>query len=433
MKSASKQTMITVTLIGVMGFNSGLPLALTASTLVAWLKLSGVSLPIIGLFALVGLAYSVKFLWAPFFDVYNPPLPKKLVKKMGRQSGWILIVGIALAAAMVGLGSSEPGQDFWLHSFIAASLLAICSASFDCLIDGWRVVNVPAPQQGLAAASTQYGYRIGMLMSGAGGLWLSTMMPWSLMYLVMAVIFLLGLALTLIMVREQPATEKSLAASRPAQEKKSFRDHVFATIFDPLKEFALRRGWWVILLMIVLYKVGDAVSGAMAVPFYLELGYERGQIASASKIFGLMATLVGVALGGIMVLKLGRYQALLIGGILQGVSTFSYLILIGQAPDTSLLALAVALENLTGGMGSAALVAYLSALCSVRYSATHYALLSALAGVGRTLFASSGGIMALSLGWAWFFILMGFAALPGIALLLWIKYSKSIDAELSEA
>ncbi|MCX8505449.1 MAG: MFS transporter [Alphaproteobacteria bacterium] len=419
-----------VGLIGVMGFNSGLPLALTASTLVAWLKLSGLSLPIIGLFSAVGLAYNLKFLWAPLFDNFAPPVPPFLMRNRSRRMGWMLVIGIALALSMVGLGLSAPDPDHWRQTFLAASFLAFCSASFDCVIDAWRVENVPPAQMGLAAATTQYGYRMGMLLSGAGGLWLSTLVDWPLMFALMAAILLISLVIVLVSTQFfAPAPPSQPNPTQPPNAKpyKGLVNHILSSIYDPLKEFAERRGWWIILLMIVLYKVGEAVAAVMSLPFYLELGYDRGQIAAASKLFGLVASLAGVALGGILVLRWGRFAALLGTGIAQALATLAYLLLLDHPPDTFLLAITVTAENLTAGMASSAMVAYLSALCSLRYSATHYALLSALAGVGRTLFAASGGVMVTGLGWAGFFIAMTIAAVPGLILVVWLRFGRGLD------
>lgn len=436
----TKISILRIGLIGLMGFNSGLPLALTGSTLVAWMKLSGLDLPTIGFFSIVGLSYNLKFLWAPAFDGLNPPLPPFIRQKLGRRLGWMLVIGVMLAASMVVMGLSDPKPDAWVKTFIAASLLAFFSASFDCVIDAWRVENVPPAQQGLAAASTQYGYRIGMLFSGAGGLWLSIYVPWAMVFGVLAAGLLISLAGVMLVAPRFPpvilpppaALPQSPPSPPSSAQKPGWLRHIYRTVHEPLAKFAERRGWWVILLMVVSYKMGEAVAAVMSLPFYLELGYDRGQIAAASKLFGLVASVVGVALGGMMVLRWGRFTALLATGVAQAVATLAYLLLWQHPPSTTLLAVTVTVENVTAGMASSAMVAYLSALCSPGYAATHYALLSALAGVGRTLFAAAGGVMVVALGWVGFFVAMSLAGIPGLLLLIWLRYGKNFAAELNE-
>lgn len=384
------------------GFASGLPLALTASTLTFWLSKEGVSKSSIGLFALVGTAYSVKFLWAPFLDRLAAPM-------LGRRRFWLLVSQIGLIMAMIGTGLTTPAIDPWWTALGAVSI-AFFSASQDIVIDAYRVEILDERRQGAGAAVTQYGYRIGLLVSGAGALWLSEYLPWSLVYAVMAALMALFAILTLF----SPEPPRALGPNAASAEARGWR----SLVIEPFASFARHRAWGRILLFVILFKLGDAIAGVMTSPFYVDLGFSAGEVASVTKVFGLIATLLGIFLGGWLVGALGLGRALLIGGVLQGASTAMYIVQAHAGHDTTMLAGTVFIENATGGMGSAAFVAYLSSLCAREFTATHYALLSALATVGRTSLASAGGFIVDAVGWETFFAFSVLAAVPGLLLLL---------------
>lgn len=386
-----------------MGFSSGLPLALTASTLAIWLKTAGVSLTAIGLFAEVGLAYNLKFLWAPAMDRIRLPL----IGRLGRRRGWAVTVQLALAAALLVMAGRDPAADPWSIAVVAA-IVAFLSASQDIVIDAYRVELLDEREQGAGAAATQVGYRFGMIASGAGALYLAAYFGWFWSYVGMAALMLVGVV-TVLMTREPRLVAPPASGSWLAQ-----------TVVAPFAEFAGRRGWLLILIFVVLYKFGDALAGIMSSPFYVTLGFSLVDIANVAKIFGTAASIAGVFLGGAAVYRLGLMPALLICGAFQALSNLMYIVQLWAGPDPTVLALTIATENVTGGMASAAFVAYLSRLCHPAFTATQYALLSALAATGRTVLAAVGGYLADHLGWQPFFLVATVACVPALLLLLYL-------------
>jgi len=392
-----------------MGFSSGLPLVLTGSTLAVWMAESGVSLTKIGFFVLVGVSYNLKFLWSPLMDRGRIPW---LTRRLGRRRSWALVTQVALMVALVGLGQSDPAVNLEKTALMAV-LVAFLSASQDIVIDAFRIDLLQDREQGAGAASTQLGYRGGTLLAGAGALYAAAYGGWEFAYAVMAGFMTVGMV-TVLMTREPEDGGKDRADM-------SFSEQLHEAVVAPFTDFMGRHGeWMVILIFIMFYKFGDAVAGVMANPFYVAMGFTKIEIADVSKIFGVAATVVGIVVGGAVVYRLGIFRALLLCGILQALSNlmFAYQATVGH--DVGLLVATIGLENLTGGMGSAAFVAYLSSLCSHAFSATQYALLSSVMAVGRTVLASGGGWAAQELGWVPFFIGSTFAAVPGLLLLLWL-------------
>ncbi|OIO59086.1 MAG: MFS transporter [Alphaproteobacteria bacterium CG_4_10_14_0_2_um_filter_63_37] len=411
-----------------LGFSSGLPLALTGQTLSIWLTESGVDKTTIGLFALVGIPYTFKFLWAPLIDRVHLPW---LTRRLGRRRGWLIATQLTLMGAVVGLGATSPQIDPWWTALIAF-VVAFCSASQDIVIDAYRVEILRDEQQGAGAANIVMGYRLGMLASGAGGLYLATYVGWMATYGVMAALVLIGMATVLLNPEpSKTATPESLASEAQIEVWLEARPHlrgqtaralswIYGAVVAPFADFMSRKGWWLILLFILLYKFGDAIAGVMSNPFYIEMGFSKIEIANISKVFGLWATIVGGVIGGVIVTRLGIMKSLLICGLLQMVSNLMFVLLAQAGHSIPMLIATIAVENLSGGMGTAAFVAYLSALCNVAYTATQYALLSSFMAFGRTVLSSSGGWIADHVSWVSFFLLSTAAALPGLLLLLWM-------------
>ena len=395
-----------------MGFSSGLPLPLTLGTLSFWLAQSGVSRTAIGLFALIGIPYNFKFLWSPLID--RLPLPV-LTRLLGRRRSWALVLQAALAAAILALGFTDPKIDA-AQTALVAVIVAFLSASQDIVIDAYRIELLTPEQQGAGAAATQWGYRFGMIAASAGALYASAFGGWHFAYTVMAA--LMGVGMVTVWLTPEPEVPAEPAAA--GQNLGSVLGWLRSAVWAPLADFFSREMWAAILLFVVLYKFGDALAGVMANPLYVSLGFTASEVAAISKVFGVFATLVGVALGGVAVARWGLFPSLLVCGVLQNVSTLMYAALASAGHDNLMLAVSIALENVTGGLGSAAFVAYLSRLCNLRFTATQYALLSSLAAVGRTILASSGGWLADKLDWVWFFTLATFAGLPGLLVLLWL-------------
>jgi PAT family beta-lactamase induction signal transducer AmpG len=399
-------------LVFVMGFASGLPLLLTLSTLSIWLAEQRVTLTTIGLFAMVGTPYTLKFLWAPVVD--RVPLPG-LTRRLGRRRSWLLAVQLALVVAVVALGATRPAEAPWWTA-AAALLVAFLSASQDIVIDAYRIELVAEHEQGAAAAMTQLGYRVGLLASGAGALLLAEHVSWSGVYAAMAALLLIGVAATLL--GPEPAV-----AGVAADEAASLPARLRQAVVEPFVEFVRRQGLGaaaVILAFILLYKLGDAFAGVMANPFYVQVGFTKSEIATVTKVFGLGATLAGVVVGGAVVSRYGILRALLLCGLLQMVSNLMFAVQAVVGHDVRMLVATIGVENLSGGMGSAAFVAYLSVLCNVAYTATQYALFSSFMAVGRTLLASGSGWVAEHVDWASFFVLSTILAAPGLLLLVWM-------------
>jgi len=402
-------------LIFLMGFSSGLPLLLTLSTLTYWLSTLGVDKTEIGLFLLTGLPYSFKFLWAPVMDRVALPL---LTPRLGRRRSWALVSQAGLIVAILALGATDPTVNPW-STACAALVIAFLSASQDIAIDAYRIEVLAEHEQGAGAASTQYGYRIGLLAAGAGAIALSDFLGWFWVFAAMAGLVSIGMATVLAAPRtaadeafagEPAGGDRGLAAARAWLEK---------AVLDPLADFLGRPGWAVILGFILLYKFGDAIGGSMANPFYHEMGFDGVEIASVTKVFGLAATLAGIFAGGLAVARMGILRALVIGGILQALANLLFAVQALLGHDIAMLAVSIGVDNFTGGLGSAAFVAYLSSLCNVAFTGTQYALLTSLMAAGRTALSSGGGWLADQVDWVTFFVLTTGLAIPGL-LLLWL-------------
>jgi MFS transporter, PAT family, beta-lactamase induction signal transducer AmpG len=471
-----------------MGFSSGLPLALSGDTLKNWMTRAGVDIGTIGFFALVGVAYSLKFVWAPFMDRLMPPWP---LRALGRRRGWAVLTQIGMMISIILLGATDPTSNLSL-TVLFAVLVAFFSASQDIVIDAYRIELLDDHQQGAGAAVTQWGYRMGMLASGAGALYLRRNgegLSWFAIYLIMAALVTIGM-ITVLRTREPldkrkahaavidtkswyvaplvavaasavgafllvkfvvfadtkfsawfawvPNVSATLAAAavpvliilalpKPVGAVND-RSSAYADLYGwldgaviaPFKDMARHQGWGLILCFIVLFKFGDAFAGGMASSFYVQTGFSDEDIAWVSKIFGVIATLVGVGIGGLVVARLGFFGALMVGGIVQMLSNlmFAWQAVVGD--DVNFLMMTIAIENISGGIGSAAFVAYLSALCNVAFTGTQYALFSSLAAIGRTVLSSPAGEVVKLIGWFNFFVVSTFLALPGILFLLWM-------------
>jgi PAT family beta-lactamase induction signal transducer AmpG len=395
-----------------LGFSSGLPLALTGATLAVWLTESGVDLKSVGLFALVGVPYIYKFAWAPLIDHVRLPV---LTRAFGRRRGWMLATQGALIAALLGLGNTDPATDTLVTALLAL-VVAFCSASQDIVIDAYRVEILNEEQYGAGAAAVQFGYRIAMLVSGAGALLIAQYSgSWPVTYAVMAV--LVGIGMVTVLVNPEPAAPPRIGA---APGLAGWLRHAVA---DPFTDMARRQGWMIVavLAFVMLYKLGDAFAGVMANPFYIKMGFTKAEIAGISKVFGFGATIVGTFVGGVLVARYGIVKSLVACGVLQMLSNLMFAWLATLGHDIGALTVTIAVENLSGGMGSAAFVAYMSSLCSLTFTGTQYALLSSLAAVGRTVVASQAGFLAESVGWVDFFIVSTVVAVPGLLLLMVLR------------
>jgi PAT family beta-lactamase induction signal transducer AmpG len=393
-----------------LGFASGLPLLLTYSTLSAWLATNGVRRAAIGTFALVGTPYAFKFLWAPFMDRVPPPLP------LGRRRGWGITVQILLIGAILALGMSDPKHNLPRMAVLAV-LVAFLSASQDIVIDAWRVESLTPDQQAPGAAMIQSGYRIAMLVSGAGGLLIANYAGWFAAYATMAAFVFVGMLVFLLCPEPKVAVKDVRAAGSGWQ---AVQQAIVTAVIGPFRDFMRRPLWPLILVCIFGYKLGEAMAGVMSTPLYISLGFSLPEIAFASKVFGFFSIVAGALLGGVVTTKFGIRRSLIVCGVLQSIGNLFFVLQAVGGHRIGYLALCVTAENLTGAMAGTALVTYLSSLCSPAYTATQYALLAALASLGRTVVASSGGILSERIGWVRFFLVTSVAALPAVLLLIWI-------------
>ena len=398
-----------------MGFASGLPFPLTFATLSLWLAEQGVSRTSIGLFVLVGFSYNWKFLWSPAID--RLPLPW-LTATLGRRRGWLVLIQSLLVLAILALGQTSPAENLALTAFLCV-VVAFLSASQDIVVDAYRIEILAPDEQGAGAAATQWGYRFGLLAAGAGALYAADFGGWRFAYDLMAALMLIGLA-TVLIAREPAASTHALDPLPGQTPAARVRAWVEAAVIAPFGDFLQLPGWLAVLVFIVLYKLGDSLAGVMANPFYVEMGFSKIEIANISKLFGFFATLAGVAAGGLVTQRLGFYRSLLVCGVLQLLSNFMYAIQAVVGHDPVMLALTIGAENFTGGMGSAAFVAYLSGLTNVAFTATQYALLSSLAAVPAKFLASPSGWLASQLDWVAYFIFTAGAALPGLLMIAFL-------------
>ncbi|HHJ39911.1 MAG: AmpG family muropeptide MFS transporter [Methylothermaceae bacteria B42] len=392
-----------------MGFYSGLPLLLTGSVLQAWMRESGVDLTTIGLFALVGLPYTGKFLWAPIFDRFTFPW-------LGRRRGWLLLVQGLLALSIAGLGFTHPESNPWWVAVIAF-LVTFLSATQDILVDAYRRESLADIEQGLGGSLYVNGYRLGMLLTSGGGLILADFLGFARVY------WLCGGLMATAALTTWWAKEPSLPKGTPTT--------LSDAVVKPFMEFFGRADAWWILLFILLYKMGDTMASHMTMPFYLDMGFTKTEIGAVVKLFGFWATILGGLAGGILILKLGIYASLWLFGLLQALSTAGFALLAQLGPSLSGLMAVISFENLSAGMGTAAFVAFMASQTDKRFTATQYALLSSLMGIPRVIVAAPTGWMAKHMGWVDFFIFCALIAVPGLLILL--RFKRWLGAEAISA
>jgi len=408
-----------------LGFSAGLPLALSGSTLLIWMREAGVDLGTIGLFALVGTPYTVKFLWAPVVDALDVPILSAL---LGRRRGWLIFSQLLLIAAIVFLAACDPAKAPWLVA-VGALLVATASATQDIVIDAFRIESLPESEQAAGMASYVAAYRIGTLASTAGVLFLVSGFEsfglgkhgaWTAGYLAMAALVGIGIATTLF--ATEPDKSTAAAAEHAAHAHENPLQRVALAAYGAFAEFLTRDMALVALTFVILFKLCDAFAGAMTAPFVIDLGFSRNDYAAIVKGVGLAATLIGGFAGGMVARAYPLAASLWIGAILQMASNliFTWQALVGV--NLWALTLTIIVENFTGAIGTVIFVAYLSALCqSPLHTATQYALLTALAAVGRTYLSAGAGYIAEASGWPMFFVISSLTAIPSLFLLVWLQ------------
>lgn len=398
-----------------LGFASGLPILLVGSTLSAWLREAEVSRSSIGLFAYVFAPYTFKFAWAPLMD--RLPLPP-FTTRLGRRRGWMLATQIGLLLAILGLAQTSPASGLAATAGMAL-LVAFFSASQDVVIDAYRVEILPEEKLGAGAGVVVLGYRVAMWMAGAGTLFMAELAGWTIAYSAVAALVLVGMVTVLVI--DEPAVPKAALPSAVPGLRAWLRD----AVVEPFSDFFARHGVriaLVILAFISLYKACDVLLMLMANPFYLDVGFTKGDIAEVSGTFGILATIAGGLAGGMLVFRLGILPSLLVAGLLQAASNLMFAALAAIGPSKGFFYLTVAVENLTGGMGTSAFVAYLSSLCNLHYTAVQYALLTSfMQMLGKYVIVPMSGFWADWLGWPMFFVTSTLLALPGLVLVIWLQ------------
>ena len=412
-----------VLIVMFLGFASGLPLALSGSTLQVWSATSGVDLKTIGFFTLVGTPYTLKFLWAPIVDAIDIPILSRL---LGRRRGWLVFSQLLLMATIVFLAFLDPAISPW-HVAFGALLVATASATQDIVIDAFRVESLDKSEQAAGMASYVAAYRIGMLASTVGVLYLVALFElfgfaataaWSLSFIGMAVLVLIGIATTIVATEPQ---QSAVAEAAHAGEKNSVM-RVAQAAYHAFADFLTRDAAIVVLLFVVFYKFCDAFAGAMTAAFVIKIGFTVVDYANIVKGVGLAATLIGGFAGGAMAARYSMVTCLWVGALLQMASNLSFAWLAVVGANHWALVVAIIAENFTGAIGTVIFVAYLSALCqSPLHTATQFALLTALAAVGRTYLSAGAGVVAEAVGWPMFFVVSSLVAIPSLLLLAWLQ------------
>lgn len=412
-----------------LGFAAGLPFLLVFSTLSAWLADEGVTKTTIGFFSWVGITYSIKVFWAPIVD--RLPIPW-LTKKLGKRRSWMLCAQIVIAGGLLGMASNEP-QTQLLMIAVYALVVAFGSATQDITIDAYRIEAVDDRFQGAMAATYVFGYRLALLVAGAGAFYLAEGQSWSFAYITMATFMLIGMVTTLII--SEPEHKSNVTAEKVEEQLESTlgldkqrgvaedigRWFVDAVV-SPFVEFFERNGRMaiVILLLIGTYKMSDITMGVMANPFYLDLGFSKTEIANVAKIFGFFMTIFGAALGGIFVTRYGIERPLIFGSIMIILTNLLFVSLAITKPDISMLAMVISADNLSGGFATSAFIAYLSSMTNKAYTATQYALFSSLMTLPAKFMGGFSGIVVDSVGYAYFFLYAGLLGIPALLLIIYI-------------
>ena len=383
-----------------MGFASGLPLLLTLTVLQAWLTQSDISLVTVGMIGLVGLPYNFKFLWAPLLDRFY-------FMTLGRRKSWLLISQILLSLSIVFMGMQEPLESLNLI-VVSAIIITFFSATQDIVVDAYRRESLKDQEQGIGAMMYTYGYRLGMLLASGGGLILADLYSFSMVYYFMASVMLLTVIVSSII----PEPEDYGSPT-------SLKDAFVMPVIDFVERYQGIYPALLVLFFIVIYKLGDNFASHMSIPFYLDSGYSNAEIGAVVKVFGLAPLLFGIFIGGIINLRYGLFYSLVLAGVLQGLSTFGFILIDLFDKNLSILATVISFENLSGGMGTACLLAFMALITNKQFTATQFALLSALAALPRVILTAPTGWLVELMDWTPFFMMSGLIAIPGILLILY--------------
>jgi MFS transporter, PAT family, beta-lactamase induction signal transducer AmpG len=425
-----------------LGFSAGLPFLLVFSTLSAWLRDQGVERSTIGFFGWVGIMFSIKVLWAPIVD--RLPLPF-LTRSLGKRRSWMLVAQIGIACGVVAMAATDPVAELPRLAMLAV-FVAFASATQDVAIDAWRVEAVEIERQGAMAASYIFGYRLALLVAGAGAFYIADFSTWAMAYRIMAALMIVGIITTLLVAEPEHRVSE---ATREMEQRMADAIARFAHLPGPMQraaawfssavaapflEFFRRNGSaaLVILALVGLYKVSDLIMGIMANPFYIDLGFSKSEIATVAKVFGFAMTITGTAVGGILVARVGLMRSLLTGAVMVATTNLLFMVLARIGPDLWMLAVTISADNLSVGVSSVALIAYLSSLTNRAYTATQYALFSSLMTLPGQFIGGFSGVVVDAIGYANFFIYAASAGVPAILLVLYLMRHPSLGAEAAK-
>jgi PAT family beta-lactamase induction signal transducer AmpG len=400
-----------IALMLALGFSSGLPLLLVLGTFTLRLAFSDIDVRTIGLFSYVALPYSLKFLWAPMIDRLDVPVLSRL---LGRRRAWMIATQLATALCLVLMAFADPKTNLGLLG-LGAFFVAFCAASQDVVIDGWRIDAAGSDRQGILAATSNLGYRLGLITAGAGALFIAASGGWQVAYLSMAAFMLVGMIAALL-APPYDRPERRAAASSPSSRLWSAR----RALLEPLTELRARFGapLYAILLLVALYRLPDFLSGVMASPLYRTLGFDLKEIATVSKLYGVWVGIAGGFAGGWALARLGLFRTLVLGAFLASSSHLAFAWLAAGGPEIWRLTIAISIENFCGSFAGIVLIAYMSSLTSPAFAATQYALFSSLYALPGKLIAGSAGFIVAAIGYPGFFVLTTLIGLPVLALCL---------------
>jgi PAT family beta-lactamase induction signal transducer AmpG len=403
-----------------LGFSAGLPFLLVFSTLSAWLRDEGVERSVIGFFSWIGVTYSIKVFWAPVVDRLALPF---LTKFLGKRRSWMLLAQLGIVVGLVGMGSSDSHSQLQQIALFAV-WVAFCSATQDVVVDAYRIESVNPEYQGAMAATYVLGYRIALLVAGAGAFYIADYASWKVAYFVMAVAMSVGLVTTLCLKEPDHKHFDGRLSENVTVKRQNIWRRLSISFVDavlhPFVEFFGRNGkvGLLILMLIAVYKMSDITMGVMANPFYLDLGFSKKDIADISKVFGFFMTIAGAAMGGVLVVRYGIMRPLLLGAVMVAATNLLFAVLAVSDPNLLLLAGVISADNLSGGIATSVFIAYLSSLTSTAYTATQYALFSSLMTLPAQLLGGFSGVVVDSYGYTVFFIYASTVGLPAIVLVL---------------
>lgn len=427
-----------VAILFLFGFSAGLPILLVFSTLSFWLREAGVSRASIGFFSWIALAYAFKWIWSPFVDRLSIPL---LTPWLGRRRSWLLLSQISITLSLIGMAMSDPQQNLTLFA-ICALVVAYSSATQDIVIDAFRIESAPEKFQAAMAAAYMTGYRLAMIMAGAGSLaiaaWASSsqayqLSAWSTSYFVMAACMGVGIVTTFVakepayksaeLQKHKQAVSSHLSKSQIPSALVRFMTWLDIAIIAPFADFFKRYGQHAILILLLIgtYRISDIVMGIMANPFYVDMGYSKGEVAAISKVFGVIMTLVGAGLGGILLTRYSTYSILFLGAFLVVITNFIFAVLAFVGKDLTLLTLIISMDNVSAGIATTAFITYISKLTNIEFSATQYALFSSMMLLFPKFIAGFSGVYVDSFGYVNFFVGSALIGVPVLGLIVLLK------------